>query len=161
MTDSVAALMCLCDIEGPERDAALASFYGRWKDEPLVIDKWFTMQAVSERDDAVECVIALSKHPDFTLKNPNRARSLLGYFGMANAAHFHRPDGAGYRFLTDHLIEIDSLNPQIASRLITPLLRWKTLEPVRRELMKAELKRIAAKDNLSKDVHEKVSKALI
>ncbi len=161
MTDSVAALMCLCDIEGPERDAALASFYERWKDEPLVIDKWFTMQAVSDRDDAVECVIALSKHPDFTLKNPNRARSLLGYFGMANAAHFHRPDGAGYRFLTDHLIEIDSLNPQIASRLITPLLRWKTLEPVRRELMKAELKRIAAKDNLSKDVHEKVSKALI
>jgi len=160
MTDSVAALMCLCDGESPERDAALTSFYERWKEEPLVIDKWFTLQALSDRDDTVECVTALSKHPNFTLKNPNRARSLLGYFGMGNAAHFHRPDGAGYRFLTDHLIEMDSLNPQIASRLITPLLKWKSLEPVRRELMKAELERIAAKEDLSKDVREKVGKAL-
>ena len=79
---------------------------------------------------------------------------------MANAAHFHRIDGAGYRFLTDHLIELDSLNPQIASRLITPLLKWKSLEPVRREMMKVELERIAAKEDLSKDVREKVGKAL-
>ena len=160
MTDSVAALMCLCDGAEEERDAALSSFYERWKEEPLVIDKWFALQAVSDRGDTVERVMALSQHPDFTLKNPNRARSLLGHFGMANAAHFHRPDGAGYRFLTDHLIEMDSLNPQIASRLITPLLKWKSLEPARRALMKAELERIAAKEDLSKDVREKVGKAL-
>ena len=160
MTDSVAALMCLCDGDGAEREDALSSFYERWKEEPLVINKWFTLQAVSDRDDTVECVAALAKHPDFTLKNPNRARSLIGHFGMANAAHFHRPDGAGYRFLTDHLLELDSLNPQIASRLITPLLKWKSLEPVRRELMKTELERIAAKEDLSKDVREKVGKAL-
>ena len=141
MTDSVAALMCLCDGADEERDAALSSFYERWKEEPLVIDKWFALQAVSDRGDTVERVMALSQHPDFTLKNPNRARSLLGHFGMANAAHFHRPDGAGYRFLTDHLIEMDSLNPQIASRLITPLLKWKSLEPARRALMKAEIGR--------------------
>ena len=160
MTDSVAALMCLCDGTGTEREDALSSFYERWREEPLVINKWFTLQAVSDRDDTVECVAALAKHPDFTLKNPNRARSLIGHFGMANAAHFHRPDGAGYRFLTDHLLELDSLNPQIASRLITPLLKWKSLEPVRRELMKTELERIAAKEDLSKDVREKVGKAL-
>ncbi|MCH2107000.1 MAG: aminopeptidase N [Planctomycetes bacterium] len=160
MTDSVAALMCLCDGAGDERDAALTSFYERWREEPVVIDKWFALQAVSDREDTVERVMELAKHPDFTLKNPNRARSLLGHFGMANAAHFHRPDGAGYRFLTDHLIEMDSLNPQIASRLITPLLKWKSLEPTRRELMKAELERIAAKGDLSKDVREKVGKAL-
>jgi len=160
MTDSVAALMCLCDGAGEEHNAALASFYERWKEEPLVIDKWFALQAVSDRADTVERVMELAEHPDFTLKNPNRARALLGHFGMANAAHFHRPDGAGYRFLTDHLIEMDSLNPQIASRLITPLLKWKSLEPARRELMRAELERIAAKEDLSKDVREKVGKAL-
>ena len=150
----------MCDGDGAEREDALSSFYERWREEPLVINKWFTLQAVSDRDDTVECVAALAKHPDFTLKNPNRARSLIGHFGMANAAHFHRPDGAGYRFLTDHLLELDSLNPQIASRLITPLLKWKSLEPVRRELMKMELERIAAKEDLSKDVREKVGKAL-
>jgi aminopeptidase N len=160
MTDSFAALACLSDVAGPEQDSALATFYERWKEEPLVIDKWFALQALSDLDDTVERVSELAKHPDFTLKNPNRAHSLLGYFGMVNNAHFHRSDGAGYRFLTDHLIEMDSLNPQVASRLVTPLLKWKSLEPVRRELMRAELERIGSKEDLSKDVREKVSKAL-
>ena len=160
MTDSVAALACLCDQPGKERERALTSFYERWKGEVLVVDKWFSLQAGSDLPDTVERLVELSKHSDFTLTNPNRARSLLAVFGMLNAAHFHRADGAGYRFLTDHVIEMDSLNPQIASRLITPLLKWKRLEPQRRELMRAELERIAAKDDLSKDVREKVGKAL-
>ena len=160
MTDSIAALSCLCDHPGEERERALASFHERWEAEALVIDKWFVQQAASDLPDTVERLVELVKHPDFTLKNPNRARSVLGVFGMGNAHHFHRADGAGYRFLTDHVIEMDSLNPQVASRFITPLLKWKSLEPVRRELMRAELERIAAKDDLSKDVREKVSKAL-
>ena len=139
---------------------ALASFHERWEAEALVIDKWFVQQAASDLPDTVERLVELVKHPDFTLKNPNRARSVLGVFGMGNAHHFHRADGAGYRFLTDHVIEIDSLNPQVASRFITPLLKWKSLEPVRRELMRAELERIGAKEDLSKGVREKVSKAL-
>jgi aminopeptidase N len=118
------------------------------------------LQAISDLPDTVERLVLLAKHPDFTLNNPNRARSLLGAFGAMNSAHSHREDGAGYRFLADHLIELDSLNPQIASRMVDSLLKWKRLEPTRRELMRAELERVASKEGLSKDVSEKAEKAL-
>ena len=160
MTDSIAALSCLSHQAGEQREAALSAFYERWKSEPLVINKWFTLQAISDLPDTVERLVLLAKHPDFTLNNPNRARSLLGAFGAMNSAHFHREDGAGYRFLADHLIELDSLNPQIASRMVDSLLKWKRLEPTRRELMRAELERVASKEGLSKDVSEKAEKAL-
>ncbi len=160
MTDSMAALACLCDHAGGERDATLATFYDRWKSEPLVIDKWFALQAMADLPDTVERMVELAKHPDFQLTNPNRARSLLGVFSTMNPSHFHRPDGAGYRFLTDHLIELDSLNPQVTARQVDALLRWKRLEPCRRDLMRAQLERLAGTKDLSRDVSEKVGKAL-
>ena len=160
MTDSVAALGCLCDHDGSEREAALAAFHLRWRDEPLVIDKWFSLQAVSDVPDAVERIVVLSTHQDFVLKNPNRARSLLGAFGALNPAHFHRADGAGYRFLTEQVLEIDPLNPQVASRLIDPMLKWRRLEHGRGHRLRIELERVAATEGLSKGLREKVAKAL-
>ncbi|MBM63637.1 MAG: aminopeptidase N [Acidobacteria bacterium] len=160
MTDSIAALGCLCDHDGVEREAALAAFHERWCGEPLVIDKWFSLQAASDLPDTVERLMKLSKHEDFVLKNPNRARSLFGAFGSLNHAHFHRQDGAGYRFLTDHLLEIDLLNPQVASRLFDPMLKWRRLERDRGKRMRIELERMAATEGLSRGLREKVDKAL-
>ncbi len=160
MTDSTAALRNLCSTEGPERDKALSDFYTRWSAEPLVIDKWFTMQATADLPDVLERVQELMKHPDFTMKNPNRVRSLVGAFAMVNRAAYHAADGSGYRFLADRVVEMNSINPQIASRLVDPLLGWRRLDESRQELIKAELQRILATEDLCKDVYEKVSKAL-
>jgi aminopeptidase N len=159
MTDSLAALTCLADRDIPEREEALARFHERWKHEPLVVNKWFTVQAGSDLPDATERVRALTHHPDFTLKNPNRARSLVGAFATGNPAAFHAEDGEGYRFLADQVIAMDGINPQIASRLVDPLLAWRRYGPSRQERLKAELQRILDTPKLSRDVYEKVSKA--
>ena len=160
MTDSIAALSQLVDAEGASRDAALTSFYERWSGDNLVIDKWFSVQATADRASVLTEVEALLSHPDFTLKTPNRARALIGTFCMGNPAHFHAVDGGGYRFLADRVIELNAINPQVASRMITPLLRWRRYDSARQDLMKSELERIAKTPELSKDVFEKVSKAL-
>jgi aminopeptidase N len=160
MTDSIAALSQLVDSDGPARESALASFYERWKDDNLVIDKWFSVQATADRSTVLAEVEALLSHPDFTLKTPNRVRSLVGTFCGGNPAHFHAADGGGYRFLADRVIELNSINPQVASRMITPLLRWRRYDAARQDLMKSQLERIAGTPELSKDVYEKVSKAL-
>jgi aminopeptidase N len=159
MTDSQAALAALCELDVPERDAALAAFHARWRGEALVLDKWFTLQATSRALGTAEHVRALWGHPDFSLSNPNRARALLGAFAMANFAGFHAADGAGYRVVADAVIELDGTNPQVASRIARSLNQWKRLEPRRSVLMKAELQRVAAKP-VSKDVYEVVSSAL-
>jgi aminopeptidase N len=159
MTDREGALAALVNSDAPERDEALAAFYQRWREDPLVLDKWFTLQALSSRDDAVETVPRLVRHPDFTLSNPNRIRSVAGAFG-ANQHAFHDPSGRGYAFLANVILAVDRLNPQVAARLVPPLGRWRRFDEARGALMRAELERILARDGLSKEVFEQASKSL-
>ncbi|MCP4036577.1 MAG: aminopeptidase N, partial [bacterium] len=160
MTDAQCALGLLVDLGGDECEQALSAFYERWRGDPLVLDKWFSVQAMSKRPDALERVEALSRHPDFNLKNPNRLRSLLGVFCAANQVRFHDASGKGYRLLADVVLELDSMNPQIAARMVSQFNQWKRFEPGRRAQMKAELERIAERSPLSKDVFEIVSRSL-
>jgi aminopeptidase N len=159
MTDRQGALGTLANSDAPERLAALTRFYDRYRNNGLVLDKWFSTQAFSTRGDTVDAVEALAKHPDFTLTNPNRIRSLVGAFS-ANQRAFHNASGRGYRFLADMVIEVDRLNPQTAAKLIPPLGRWRRFDTARAALMKAELERVLAVPGLSKDVFEQVSKSL-
>ena len=159
MTDRVAALGVLSHLDAPERDAAFDAFYERYRDDTLVLDKWFALQAMAQRDDTLEAVEALACHPDFNMKNPNRLRSLMLSFA-ANQWVFHHASGRGYKLLADMIIAADKLNPQVAARMVPPLGRWRRFEPKRRELMKGALQRIADADGLSKDVFEQVSKSL-
>ncbi len=159
MTDRQGALMVLCGLEGPERDAALADFYERYRGNPLVIDKWFALQAGSLHPDVIAHVKALADHPDFTLRNPNRVRSL--YMAFAASPHaFHSESGAGYSMIADLILALDPINPQTAARFVSPLGRWRRMEPGRAALMRAELERIAAADSLSRDTYEQVSRSL-
>ena len=160
MTDRQGAMKILADSDAPERTAALAAFYRRFRDDPLVIDKWFTVQALSLRDDTAAAVEALSEHPDFTMLNPNRLRALVGSFAN-NQRAFHDPSGRGYRFLARMILAVDKLNPQVAARFVPPLGRWRRVEPTRAKKMKEELERIVRTDGLSKDVYEQASKSLI
>ncbi|UAW97086.1 aminopeptidase N [Halopseudomonas nanhaiensis] len=161
MTDRQAALVAL--VNSPfedQRRAALTEFAERWKDYPLVMDQWFSIQAGSPAADGLARVQELMEHPLFTLRNPNKVRSLIGAFANQNLVNFHRGDGAGYRFLADQILLLDGTNPQIASRLVTPLSRWRKFDPDRQALMKQELARILGKPDLSPDVYEVVSKSL-
>ncbi len=160
MTDSFAALAILARLDHPARAKTLAAFYERWKEDPLVIDKWFAAQARSTHERTFQHVQELASHPDFTLENPNRVRSLLGAFCLWNQVRFHRADGAGYRFLADHVLALDELNPQVASRMVSAFNPWRDFDPSRQELMCHELERILAKPGLSKDVGEIAGKAL-
>ena len=159
MTDRIGALGVLANGTEPERDVALAAFHDRYRDDALVLDKWFTTQALSTREDTPQAVEALATHADFTMSNPNRMRSLVGAFA-ANQYGFHHVSGRGYRFVADMILAADKLNPQSAARLVGPFGRWRRLEPVRSALMKAELERIAGTQGLSKDVFEQASKSL-
>ena len=160
MTDYEAAFASLVDLESDATDEAIESFYARWSGEPLVLDKWFRMQAMSSAPNAFERVVALSSHPDFNLTNPNRARSLLYAFAAGNPAGFHRADGSAYQFVADRILELDAINPQVASRVVSCFNQWKRYEPVRRERMRGELERIASSPRISKDVGEIVERAL-
>ncbi|ORJ61253.1 aminopeptidase N [Geothermobacter hydrogeniphilus] len=160
MTDQLAALQALCNSDVAEREELLNDFHARWKDQPLVLDKWFTLQATSRRDDCLDQVIKLAAHPDFNLRNPNRARSLLGALAHSNPAAFHRNDGSGYRFIADYVLRLDRLNPQIAARLVSCFNRWRRMVPELGEQMRAELERIQTDSKLSRDVREIVGKAL-
>ena len=160
MTERQAALATLAHGDSDERAHALDIFYQRYRDNPLVLDKWFQVQAWSLRPDTVDAVRDLARHPDFTLANPNRVRALYGAF-TANQAAFHRADGAGYRLLADLVIALDPKNPQTAARLIPPLGRWKRFDEARAALMKAELDRILAQPGLSRDATEQASKSLL
>ena len=159
MTDRQGALGVLVNGDAPERQEALDSFYERYRHDALVLDKWFTAQALSSRDDALESVAALARHPDFTLSNPNRLRALIGALS-SNQRALHRASGDGYRFLTDMILAADRINPQTAARLVPPLGRWRRFDEARGEKMRSELERIVATPGLSKDVYEQASKSL-
>lgn len=159
MTDRQGALGSLANSDAAEREEALASFYQRYRTNALVLDKWFTAQALSTRDDTIDAVAALAKHPDFTLTNPNRLRSLVGAFSV-NQRSFHHGSGRGYRFLADMILAVDGLNPQTAARLVPPLGRWQRFDADRGMLMKAELERIVATPDLSRDTLEQATKSL-
>ena len=159
MTDRLAAMQVLANGDAPERARALENFYARYRDNPIVIDKWFAAQAMATRKDAVEGALALKAHPDFSLTNPNRVRSLVGSLSV-NQQQFHRADGAGYRFLSNIVIALDPINPQTAAKMLPPLGRWRRFDDARGGLMKTELARILATDGLSKDVFEQASKSL-
>lgn len=165
MTDSNAALSALVhsNYDGAFMEvkaAALDAFYNEWKKDPLVVDQWFSVQASDPSEGVFERVQALMAHEAFDINNPNKVRSLIGVFCNQNRAHFHRADGAGYRFLADRVIELDRKNPQVAARLLTPLTRWRKLTADRSGLMQQQLQRIKAQSALSKDVLEVVSKSL-
>ncbi|MDG6080050.1 aminopeptidase N [Erythrobacter litoralis] len=159
MTDRQGALMTLAGLDTVERTNALLDFYNRYQDNALVIDKWFALQASSPHPNAIEHVKALAEHPDFTLKNPNRVRSLYMPFA-ANPPAFHSADGEGYRMISDLILELDPLNPQTAARFVPPLGRWRRIEPGRAALMRAELQRIADASKLSRDTYEQVTRSL-
>jgi aminopeptidase N len=159
MTDRQGALGILANSNAEERHEALQVFYDRYKGNALVIDKWFSAQALSSRDDALQAVFALLRHPDFSLKNPNRLRALIGAFG-ANQRALHQASGEGYRFLANAILAVDQLNPQNAAKLVPPLGRWRRFDAARAALMRAELERIVATPGLSKDVFEQASKSL-
>lgn len=159
MTDRQAALALLANGEAPERIAALEAFHERYRDNSLVLDKWFAAQALSTREDTPVAVERLAGHPDFTLRNPNRLRALVGSFGV-NQRAFHTASGRGYRFLANTVIEADRINPQTAARLVTPLGRWRRFDEERAAMMRTELERIADVEALSKDVYEQVTKSL-
>lgn len=160
MTDRVAALALLADSEALERDKAFADFYGRFKNYPLVIDKWFALQAAAIKPDVLETLSGLRAHADFNIRNPNRVRSLYASFAMNNPVCFHAADGSGYRFLSDAIIELNDINPQIAARLLTPLRDWRRYTQDRQEKIKASLQKIMDQPKLSPDVYEIVSKTL-
>jgi aminopeptidase N len=159
MTDAIMALSILSQLQSPVRDDALAHFYARWEDEPLVLDKWFAVQARATRRDSVETVRALLTHPKFSLKNPNRVRALIGSFAQANPSGFNRADGAGYALLAGQALEIDRFNPHVAARLLGAFESWRTLEPGRQRHAKAALEDLAGQ-SLSTDSYEIVTKTL-
>lgn len=159
MTDRQGALGVLVSLDAPEREKALREFYRRFEQDPLVIDKWFAIQAAAQRPSTVTAVEALAEHEKFNASNPNRLRALAGTFG-ANHWAFHDRSGDGYRFLAGMIIAADKLNPQVAARLIPPFARWRRMENKRKAMMREALERIAASPGLSKDLYEQASKLL-
>jgi aminopeptidase N len=160
MTDRMAALATLSLHAGPARDKALADFYERYKANPLVIDKWFALQATSPLPDALEQVKRLTQHPSFSLANPNRVRAVIGAFAQGNLTQFNRADGAGYAFIADTILALDPKNPQVSARMATAFRTWRMLEPGRRGQAEAALRRIQAAANLSRDLSDIVERAL-
>ena len=160
MTDAMAGLEALMNLGGEPFEAALVEFYERWKAEPLVVDKWFAIQARAPGPDAVGRVLGLTAHPAFDAKTPNRLRALVSNFSQFNPSGFHDPSGAGYRFLADQILAVDRFNPMVAARLIEPLGGFRRYTPALAGLMKAQLERIAATEGLSKNVLELATRAL-
>ena len=160
LTDETSALSMLSELNALERAQAFDRFYERWKDDHLVIDSWFGYQAASPLAASLANVKRLTRHPLFSMKNPNKVRALIGTFAMANPVNFNRPDGRGYDFVADRVLELDGFNPQIAARILSAFRSWKALEPTRRRVAKKTLQRIARTKPLSHDVFEIVSKML-
>ncbi|MEN2975676.1 aminopeptidase N [Tistrella bauzanensis] len=160
MTDALGGLLVLADQPGELSQPAFDAFYDRWKDEPLVVDKWFMVQATASRPDALDHVLTLMEHPAFSMRNPNRVRSLIGAFAASNPQGFHAADGRGYEFLADQIVALDAMNPQIAARLVGPFKRWRRYDDRRQGMMRAALERIMSRKSLSRDVYEMVTKSL-
>jgi aminopeptidase N len=150
---------CVASILSPERDEALARFYSDAKGNALVLNKWFAIQAMADYPNLLDAVKALKTHPDFTLTNPNRARSLISTF-CANLPNFHAIDGEGYRFVADSVLELDRLNPQVAARMVSVFTSWSKFDEIRKLKMKAELQRVLGDSKLSSDTFEVVTRCL-
>jgi len=159
MTDAMAALTALANCDCPERRSALDAFYAKWHEEPLVVDKWLGVEALSRLPGTVARVRELTTHPAFTLKNPNKVYALLGSFGV-NQGQFHAADGSGYRLMLEQSLALDAVNPQVAARMVRYFERYRRFEPGRQSLMRASLEQIAATSGLSRETAEVVGKAL-
>ena len=160
MTEGLAALVLLCHSGAASAQQALTEFHDKWRDDPLVLDKWFSIQATSPQPGTLDRVVELMSHPAFSITNPNKVRALIGAFCGQNRINFHQPDGAGYTLLADQVIKLNELNPQIAARLTSVLNHWKRFASPRRELMEAELRRILSVPTLRRDVYEIATRAL-
>ena len=160
MTEAAFALVQLANLDIPAREEALKHFFKRWKDDHLVIDTWFAAQAMSSLQSALDEVKALTHHPLFKITTPNKVRALIGGFAIANPVQFNRPDGAGYQFVTDKVLEIDAVNPQVAARMLSAFRSYKSLEPKRRLLARKSLEKVAAQKALSRDAGEIVNRML-
>ncbi len=160
MTDKIAALSIFNSLDVPERNFAFEHFYNEWKEDHLVIDKWFMLQAISPMAGTPENVEKLTRHELFSMQNPNRVRAVIGAFASSNPVNFNRADGTGYEFLARCIVELDSINAQIAARLTGALRNWRMLEESRRTCARAALEKIAKQDNLSRDVYEIATKSL-
>ncbi|WP_028764936.1 aminopeptidase N [Shewanella colwelliana] len=160
MTDSLGALSALNGEQSELREQLLHDFQLRWADTPLVMDKWLTLQATCPGEDRIAAIKSLTGHSAFSFSNPNRVRSLIGAFAAANTEVFHQQGGEGYALLTDVIIKLNKLNPQVAARIITPLIQFKKFDSARQTKMKDSLAQILALPDLSKDLYEKVAKAL-
>jgi len=160
MTDVIAALGTLANLDLPERDAALAAFHERWRDEALVVDKWLQVQSTSRLPGTAARVRELMRHPAFDIRNPNKVYALVRAFCAANPRHFHAADGEGYRLAADVILELQGMNPQVASRIARAFDRWRQFDAVRQGYARAALERIQACADLAKDVAEVVGNAL-
>ena len=160
MTDQIGGLSAVVDYRHDTRGRMFDAFYEQWSDTPLVVNKWFSLLASSQTEDVLDDILQLEDHPAFTIKNPNRVRSLLGPF-QQNSVAFHEASGRGYEFLADKIIELDGFNPQIAARMAHAFLNWKKLVPELGEKMKKQVLRIQAQTGLSNDVAELMSSCLV
>jgi aminopeptidase N len=160
MTDTLATLSCAAKSSHEKLNEMMVDFEGKWQDITLVMDKWFAIQASVNDESIFDNLSKLIAHPLFSLKNPNRARSLIGAFVNSNPRYFHCASGRGYQFLIDQLIKLNDINPQVASRLITPLIQFKSFDQDRQIMIKAKLEQLAKQEVLSKDLKEKLDAAL-
>lgn len=160
MTDTLSALKAAQVGNLDIFDKLMPNFESRWSHDPLVLDKWFSMHASTNRKDILPRLDLLAGHSQYKINNPNRVRALVGTFAFFNPMGFHADDGSGYRFLTDYLLKLDEINPQVSARIVTPLTQWRGLDEHRQSLVKTQLVRLIDKKDLSKDVFEKVSKSL-
>ena len=160
MTDQMVAFRAIAHHDGAQRHEIIDDFYQQWKTDTLVLDKWFTVQATAALANSLEEIMTLRSHADFDISNPNRIRSLYSALTQLNAVCFHDVSGKAYQFLADLVIELNTLNPQIAARLLLPLGRWQRFDKTRQGLMKAQLTRISKIENIAKDVYEVVTKCL-
>ncbi|EGI71991.1 membrane alanine aminopeptidase N [Pseudoalteromonas distincta] len=160
MTNVLGALSAVVKASHPIQEELLNHFDSQWRHDVLVMDKWFALQAMQSGNKAIDNIKALYEHPCFDFSNPNRVRALVGSFSHFNTAQFHRSDAQGYTLLGDLLIKLNAINPQNASRMLTPFMSWKRYDDVRSQAMKLQLQRLANLDGLSADLYEKVEKAL-
>ncbi|WP_394220268.1 aminopeptidase N [Alteromonas gracilis] len=160
MTDTLGALRSAQYSTQSTFDSLMARFEETWNHDPLVLDKWFALHATQNRDDIFATITMLCEHPQFAMSNPNRVRSVIGSFAFYNSERFHALDGSGYKFVTDYLLKLDAVNPQVAARIVTPLTQWQGFASKHQVLMKQQLGRLLNHKGLSKDVFEKVSKSL-
>jgi len=160
MTDALAALSMLANCDCPERTRALDAFYDKWKNEPLVVDKWLAVQSMTRLPSALADVKRLTTHPAFNIKNPNKVYALIGGF-RGNQLRFHAADGSGYAFLAEYITALDAINPQVAARMARGFDRWKKFDAGRQAHARAALERIRDAKGVSKGVLEIVTRALV